>query len=113
MVDIIKVLTTSITIRNIVIENFTVSNSDIMIKIELFSTGYGSKVIEFENVSQINIESDYYHCSFNSSIIIEDLSDCQMEQIRYKVAISEDVMTFYCKGIKLSEVCCQSVSVSD
>jgi len=100
MEDIIKILTTSFTIRNIVIENFTVANGDLMIKIELFVDGYGSKVIKFENVSQINIDSEYYSCSVNSSIIIEDLSDCQMEQIRYKIAISEDAMTFYCKEIK-------------
>ena len=92
-------------IRNIVIENFAVTNSNVMIKIELFSVRYGSKVIEFENVSRININSDYYYCSVNSSITIEDLSDCQIEQIRYKIAISEDVMTFYCKDIKLLETC--------
>ena len=104
MEEIIKILTTSFTISKIVIENFTVANSDVMIKIELFAVGYGSRVIEFENASQINIDSDYYSCSIKSSIIIEDLSDSQMEQIRYKVAISEDVMTFYCKEIKLLEV---------
>ena len=102
MGEIIKILTTSFTISKIVIENFTVLYSDVVIKVELFTID-GSKVIEFANVSRININSDYYSCSANSSIVIEDLFDCQMEQIRYKVAISEDVMTFYCKEIKLLE----------
>lgn len=106
MEDIIKILTTSFTISNVAIENFTVANSDVVIKIELFSAEYGSKVIEFGNVSRININSGYYSCSVNSSIIIEDLSDCQMEEIRYKIAISEDVMTFYCEEIKLLETFC-------
>jgi len=77
--------------------------SDMTIKIELLTTEQGSRIIEFENVHEINIESRYGGLDFSSpnhSIAIEDLSDCQMEGIKYKVAISENAMTFYCWRIR-------------
>lgn len=102
MKSIIQVLNSHFKILQIVIENFTISDSNLKVLIKINSTEFDIKTITFENVSSINVNSDYYFCSDKSSIIIEDLSGAQMEDIKYRVAIAEDSMTFYCKDITLS-----------
>ncbi|TAJ12150.1 hypothetical protein DMA11_13915 [Marinilabiliaceae bacterium JC017] len=99
MKEIITVLNGCFKILRIIIQNFTTLNDDLLIEIEIYSKDLGQKRIKFINVSKIDIHSEYYTCSDKSSIIIEDLSTAQIEGIRYKVLISEDVMTFYCKEI--------------
>jgi hypothetical protein len=102
MKDIIEILKSHFKITQIIIENFTILDTDLTIVMKIHSDDFGDKVITFESASRININSEYYTCSDRSSITIEDLSSLQMEGITYKIAISEDVMTFYCKNIKLS-----------
>ncbi|KFF08296.1 hypothetical protein [Chryseobacterium luteum] len=101
MKNIIEILNSHFKILEIVIENFTILNSDLEILIKVNSVEFGIKAILFDKVSSININSDYYFCSDKSSIIIEDLSSAQIDGVTYKVAIAEDSMTFYCKNIIL------------
>lgn len=88
-------------ISQIIIENFTVLNNELKILINVNSKHLGQRTMVFENVSRININSEYYTSSRHSSIITEDLSDAQMEGIVYRVTISEDAMTFYCKEMRV------------
>lgn len=101
MKDISEILRGDFQIDRIAIENFTALHSEVFITIEIHSKKLGNVVIIFENVSGININSEYYFSSENSSILIEDISSSQMEDINYHVAISEDVMSFYCKNMRV------------
>lgn len=101
MNNIINVLNSSFNIEQIIIENFTVLDKKIKIFIKINSIDFGITMLAFQDVSAIHIDSEYYACSKQPSIVIEDISNAQMQGIKYKVAISEDVMTFYCQTITL------------
>lgn len=103
MKKILENLNSSFKINQIIIENFTILDDDITIVIKINSQDKGYMVLTFEGVLRINICSEYYTCSEKSSIILEDLTSAQMEGIKYKISVSEDVMTFYCKSISLKE----------
>jgi len=103
MKNIIEVLNSHFKILQIVIENFTILDSNLEVLIKINSAQFGIKTIAFENVSGIDVNSEYYFCSDKSSIIIEDLSGVQMEGIKYRVAIAEDSMTFYCENITMKD----------
>lgn len=100
METIIKVLNSSFIIDRVILNNFTVFNEELNIEIDITSKIYGKKKLMFSNVIKLDINSNYYGCSDISSIIIEDMSELQWEGVYYKVMISEDVMTFYCKIIE-------------
>lgn len=100
MKEIIENLRGNFKIVQVIIENFTIIDKELSIDIEIFSNDFGIKTISFENVSRININSEYYTCSDMSSIIIEDISEAQIEGVKYRIAISEGVMTFYCKNVQ-------------
>ncbi len=101
MKRISEILRSDFQIVKIAIENFTLLHHEVIIRIEIHSKEFGNEVIIFENVSGVNINADYYFCSENSSILIEDISSAQMEDINYNVTISEDAMSFYCKDISI------------
>lgn len=103
MEDVFELLNSYFKIIQIIIENFTIIDETLEICIKVTSKSCGDKTIIFEEVSGINIMSAYYFCSNKSSIIIEDLSSVQLEGVKYKVAISEDAMSFYCSNIKLKK----------
>lgn len=102
MENILKILSHRIQIISITIENFTVLDSELMVHIMLFSEDYGKKTITFRNVKNIHIDSQYYVCSTKLFIFIEDISVAQWEGISYQIAISEDIMTFYCMDIEIN-----------
>ncbi len=101
MNEIIEILKSSFKITHIVIENFTLLDRDLTINITVSSNDFGYRTISFEGVSRININSEYYSSSDTSSIVIDDVTMAQMEDIFYNVKISEDVMTFNCKSFGL------------
>lgn len=96
MKDFLELVKEPFLIKKIVIYNFTVIDEEIEIEIEIYSDTNGAKKILFEKVTNLNIDASYYRCSDNSLIILEDLTTTQMEGIKYKIAISEDAMAFYC-----------------
>lgn len=102
MKDVFEILNGYFKIIQIIIENFTILDHNLSIRVKISSSDFGNNIITFEGVSRININSEYYVCSDKSSMTIEDLSDAQLEGIKYKIAISEEAMTFYCNEIRLT-----------
>ena len=102
MKNINEILRSDFQIARIAIENFTRLYSEVLVTIEIHSKEFGNAAILFENVSGFNVNSEYYFCSESSSVLIEDISSAQMEDINYHVAISEDAMSFYCKNITIN-----------
>lgn len=102
MKNIVEILKSHFIVLQIVIENFTILDSNLEILIKIKSSDFDEKTILFDKVSSININSDYYFCSSKSSIIIEDLAHAQIEGVKYKIAVAEDSMTFYCENIILA-----------
>ncbi len=101
MKNIIDILNSNFKIVSITIENFTILNSELTIHIQIFSKEFGEKTITFKNVTNINIESEYYASSDKSSIITQDLTTAQLEGVKYKISICVDAMTFYCNDIAI------------
>lgn len=62
MKSIIEILKSHFKVLQIVIENFTILDSNLEILIKIKSSDFGMKTILFEKVSNININSDYYFC---------------------------------------------------
>lgn len=102
MNEVFEILKNSFLIKNVVLNNFTILQKELNIEINITSEKYGNRKIFFLNVVKLDIDSDQYGASVASSIIIDDMSDMQWENVCYKVMISEDVMTFYCKEIIIS-----------
>ena len=103
MEEILEILRSKFVIIEIKIVNFAICDSDIVIEIKIYSKRFGYKIVSFETVLNLNIESESYGCSVNPSIIIEDRSMLQMENIMYAIDIIDNNMTFYCKDIKLKD----------
>ena len=101
MGNIIKLLNSPFLINKIIIENFTLLDEELKLYIEIRSNYFGVKMILFENVTDLNIDSEYYGCSAKSSIVIDDISAYQLENKNYRIFISEDVMSFDCKSFVL------------
>lgn len=101
MEELFKLLNSKFILTQIEIHNFSLLEEDVSIEMKLVSEISGEKNILFENVTRININSEYYSCSERSSILIQDISTLQWEGIMYKVSISEEIMTFYCENILL------------
>ncbi len=99
--DIITIINNQFAIQKLTILNFTKLFQDVIIEIEIVSDLFGFKVLRFEEVSAINIPAEAYCCSEKSSLIIEDFSTSQWENVNYKVAVFEDTLTFNCKNIML------------
>ncbi len=91
-------------IEKISIYNFTSLDEQTSIEILLEINRVKRVKVLFFEVRNLNIDSNYYRCSENPRIIIEDISDAQMEDIFYNISISENIMTFYCKRIELEEL---------
>lgn len=102
MKNIVEILKSHFIVLQIVIENFTILDSNLEILIKIKSSDFDEKTILFDKVSSININSDYYFCSSKSSIIIEDLAHAQIEGVKYKISVAEDSMTLYCENIILA-----------
>lgn len=101
MEELFKLLNSKFILTQIKIHNFSLLEEDVSVEMKLVSEISGEKNILFENVTRININSEYYSCSERSSILIQDISTLQWEKIMYKVSISEEIMTFYCENILL------------
>ncbi len=101
MEELFKLLNSKFILTQIEIHNFSLLEEDVSVEMKLVSEISGEKNILFENVTRININSEYYSCSERSSILIQDISTLQWEGIMYKVSISEEIMTFYCENILL------------
>lgn len=103
MKKILEILNSSFLIDKIIINNFTVFNEHVSIEMVLKSDFNDIYKLLFKVVQNLNIDSDYYACSYKSNITIEDISQFQLENVFYKVCISEEILTFYCKEIVLLE----------
>lgn len=94
-------LNTRFIIKAITIRNFASPLENVSIQITINSEKYGNCNIEFNEVTMISIDKDYYGISDNPSILIEDISNNHWENICYSVEIMEDVMSFYCKSYSI------------
>lgn len=103
MNKLLNILNNDYLIDKIIINNFTRTDSDLSIEIYLQINELEIVNILFEEVKNININSDYYGVSETSSIMIDDVTNLQWEGMFYRVMISEDVMCFYCKNIEIKE----------
>lgn len=101
MEKLFKLLNSKFILTQIRIHNFSLLEEDVSVEMKLMSEIFGEKNILFENVTQLNINSEYYSCSERSSILIQDISVLQWKRVIYKVSISEEIMTFYCENILL------------
>jgi hypothetical protein len=101
MDEIFELLRYNFVIDRIILNNFTILNESLNIEIDIMSKEYGNKKICFSDVTRIDINSLNYVCSLMSIIVIEDVTELCWEGVIYKVMILEDVMTFYCKGIRV------------
>ncbi len=101
MENVVEILEMPYKISSVVLENFTSPEYFIVINIYRVLNRTDAYSIVFNEVSNLNISSSEYTYSDESAITIEDISSRQMENVTYKVAISEDVMSFYCKSVHL------------
>lgn len=101
MKEVIKILNSNFTIKRIILNNFTVFEKDLHIEIDINSEEYGRKRIYFIDSKNIYVNPDYSGGSPNSSILIEDISILQWENLFYKITVVDDAMRFYCRDIIL------------
>lgn len=103
MNEIYEILKGDFKIKKVILYNFTVFDKDFDIEINIASNKDGDIRLFFKDVVKLDIDSRYFAYSMTSSIIIDDVEELQWERVFYKVMVSEDVMTFYCKEISLLE----------
>jgi len=87
------------------INSFTTlwDEEEFSIDIDIRTEKHGDKRLHFSEVKDLNIVS-LYSLSHFSSIEIADCAYFQWERADYHVTISEDPISFYCKGIHIENL---------
>jgi hypothetical protein len=99
--EFLNIVNSPFLIQEVVLLNFTVLGEELKIQIKVDTFQNQTKILLFENVTNLNVVPTNYGCSEESSIIMEDLTNAQLENVKFKISISDDAMSFYCWSISV------------